>query len=70
MHAPAEAVPPALGTAEPVDAASCRLHTAADTPEYLAYRIAVLGFEFTLLGPPELVPHLRAVEGHAKPQGR
>ncbi|GAA1116432.1 helix-turn-helix transcriptional regulator [Nocardiopsis composta] len=68
----AEATPASLGAVEPVDDASCLLHTAPDTPEYLAYRIAVLGFEFTLLDPPELAPHLRslaertlrAAEGH------
>ncbi|MEU6253232.1 YafY family protein [Streptomyces sp. NPDC047043] len=62
--APAEAVaaqvPAWLGTPEPVDADSCRLRAAVgDSPEWLAVRIALLGFEFTAQEPAELVDHVR-----------
>ncbi|GAA0346257.1 YafY family protein [Streptomyces blastmyceticus] len=65
VHAPAEQVadrvPATLGVVEPVDDHTCRLLTGADSLEYLAYRIAVLGFDFDVLDPPELVPHLRTL---------
>jgi predicted DNA-binding transcriptional regulator YafY len=63
LHAPlewaAEHVPPWQGTLEPVDADSCRLHTYADAPGYLAYRITLLPVDYTLLDPPEVAEHLK-----------
>ncbi|MFF4254321.1 helix-turn-helix transcriptional regulator [Streptomyces sp. NPDC001663] len=62
--APAEAVaarvPAWLGVPEPIDADSCRLRaTVGDSAEWLAVRLALLGFEFTALEPAELVDHVR-----------
>ncbi|MFG2876433.1 helix-turn-helix transcriptional regulator [Streptomyces sp. NPDC048337] len=63
IHAPAQAVadrvPPSLGVVEPIDEHTCRLLTGADSLEYLAYRVAVLGYDFDVLDPPELAAHLR-----------
>ncbi|MGD3111504.1 helix-turn-helix transcriptional regulator [Streptomyces sp. YGL11-2] len=69
IHAPieraAEGVPSSLGTLERIDEHRCRLRTAVDSAEYLAYRIAALRLDYTLLGPPELVPHLRRIAERA-----
>jgi predicted DNA-binding transcriptional regulator YafY len=64
LHAPiewaAENVPPWQGALEAVDDRSCRLHTYADSPGYLAYRITLLPVDYTLLDPPEVAEHLNA----------
>ncbi|MER7348410.1 WYL domain-containing protein [Streptomyces aurantiacus] len=69
VHAPieraAEGVPASLGVLEQLDEHSCRLRTAPDTPEYLAFRIAALRLDYTLVGPPEIVPHLRRIAERA-----
>ncbi|MFE7860325.1 helix-turn-helix transcriptional regulator [Streptomyces sp. NPDC057403] len=62
--APAEAVaakvPAWLGTPEPLDANSCRLRgSSGDAPEWMAVRLALLGFEFTVREPAELVEQAR-----------
>jgi len=63
VHAPAEVVaariPAAVGTVEAVDAQSCVLHTGADSVETLAVYLGLLGVDFTVDGPAELVDHLR-----------
>jgi predicted DNA-binding transcriptional regulator YafY len=56
---PAAKVPPHLGVVEPVDDGSSRVRTAADTLEWLAFRFATAGCEFTVEEPPELVDYLR-----------
>ena len=56
---PAAEVPPHLGVVEPVDAHHSRVRTAADTLEWLAFRFATAGFDFTVVEPPELVGYLR-----------
>lgn len=65
IHAPIDQVidrmPSSLGTVEPVGDAACRLLTGTDSLQYLAYRIAMLPFDYELLDPPELIPYLRAV---------
>ncbi|WP_354641760.1 helix-turn-helix transcriptional regulator [Kitasatospora camelliae] len=69
LHAPAEQVRPRLGGAverlEPVDAGRCRLHTRADSLEWLALRLATLGCEFEVHEPAELADHLRALGDRA-----
>ncbi|MBC6459526.1 helix-turn-helix transcriptional regulator [Actinomadura sp. HBU206391] len=69
LHVPIEAatelVPASHGVLEPVDDRSCRLHTHADSLRYLAYRIALLPMDYTLLGPPELAEHLGAIAERA-----
>ncbi|QHC24580.1 helix-turn-helix transcriptional regulator [Streptomyces sp. GS7] len=69
VHAPieraAEGVPASLGVLERLDEHRCRLRTAVDSPEYLAFRIAALRLDYTLVGPPEIVPHLRRIAERA-----
>ena len=63
VHAPAEQirrqVPAAAGVVEAVDAGTCLLHTGADTLQTLAVYLGMLGADFQVDGPPELVAHLR-----------
>ncbi|WP_411127821.1 helix-turn-helix transcriptional regulator [Streptomyces sp. x-19] len=69
VHAPieraAEGVPASLGVLEQLDEHRCRLRTAVDSPEFLAFRIAALRLDYTLIGPPEIVPHLRRIAERA-----
>ncbi|MFC0556765.1 WYL domain-containing protein [Planotetraspora thailandica] len=67
VHAPAETVAerisPAVGTVEAVDDATCLLHTGADDVATLGVYLGLLGCDFTVDGPPELVAHLRELAG-------
>ena len=74
VHAPAEVVTerinPAVGTVEPVDDHTCILHTGADTLETLGVYLGMLGVDFTVTEPPELLAHLRQLSeryGRATP---
>ena len=63
VHAPAEQVrrriPAAAGVVEAADEGTCLLDTGADTLETLAVYLGVLGADFEVSEPPELVAHLR-----------
>ncbi|WP_163506262.1 helix-turn-helix transcriptional regulator [Fodinicola acaciae] len=63
VHAPAEQVldriNPAVGVVETVDERTCVLDTGADSIETLAVHLSLLGVDFTVTEPPELVAHLR-----------
>ncbi|MFI7701520.1 helix-turn-helix transcriptional regulator [Nonomuraea sp. NPDC049480] len=63
VHAPADVVAdrinPAVGTVERVDERTCVLHTGADTVETLGVYLGLLGADFDVTGPPELLAHLR-----------
>jgi predicted DNA-binding transcriptional regulator YafY len=65
VHAPAEEirrrVPAAAGEVEEVDEGTCLLDTGADTLETLAVYLGMLGADFEVGEPPELVTHLRAL---------
>src|SRR5262249_50789166 len=65
IHAPASAAarrpPPAAGRLKAMDEHSCVLHTGSNSLEELALYVAVKGFDFEVLDPPELVPVLRAL---------
>jgi predicted DNA-binding transcriptional regulator YafY len=50
----------APGDVEPIDEHSCRLSGRADTLEWLASRLLMLGCEFEVHEPPELLTYLRA----------
>ncbi|MFH8406596.1 helix-turn-helix transcriptional regulator [Streptomyces sp. NPDC018019] len=67
VYAPAAEVGARMGRAaaevEPLDAASCRLRTRPDPLEWTAYRLAMLGCEFTVHEPAELVEYLRRLGG-------
>ncbi|WP_055590001.1 helix-turn-helix transcriptional regulator [Peterkaempfera griseoplana] len=62
VHAPAEVVAelvnPAVGVVEPVDGTSCILDTGADSVEALGVHLGLLGHDFDVSGPPELLAHL------------
>jgi predicted DNA-binding transcriptional regulator YafY len=59
LHAPvqmaAERVPPAVGVLEAIDDSSCVLHAGAGSLDGLAMWIALIGFEFEVREPPELI---------------
>jgi predicted DNA-binding transcriptional regulator YafY len=65
IHAPAADVArrssPAAGRLEEVDQHTCVLHTGSDSLDELALYVALKGFDFQVLHPPELVPVLRAL---------
>ncbi|WP_326697619.1 YafY family transcriptional regulator [Streptomyces sp. NBC_01754] len=67
VHAPASAVlervNPAVGVVEPVDQETCVLVTGADTLEGLAVHLGLLGYDFTVTEPAELVAYLRRLAG-------
>ena len=69
LHLPADQVVQRLGTApgdvQPIDEHSCRLHGRADTLEWLASRLLLLGCEFQVHEPPELLAYLRAAGARA-----
>jgi predicted DNA-binding transcriptional regulator YafY len=60
---PAADVPPHLGTVEPIDEHRSRVRAGADTLEWLAFRFATAGCEFTVEEPPELADYLRKLGG-------
>jgi predicted DNA-binding transcriptional regulator YafY len=63
LHAPAETVaeriPPAVGLLQAVDARTCVLDTGADTLDTLAVYLSMLGVDFEVGEPPDLVEHIR-----------
>jgi predicted DNA-binding transcriptional regulator YafY len=63
LHAAAEEitsrVPAYWGTIEPIDARTSEYRTGDDDLRWLAMRIAMLGVDFEVREPPELVEHLR-----------
>ena len=65
IHAPLEAVArrssPAAGRLEAVDQHTCVLHSGSNSLDELAIYIAVKGFDFTVVDPPELIPALRTL---------
>ncbi|MGW4791761.1 helix-turn-helix transcriptional regulator [Nonomuraea sp. NPDC004297] len=65
FHAPLEAVAPrtspGAGRLEAVDGRTCQFSAGADSLDELAVHVAVKGFDFEVLEPPELVPVLREV---------
>jgi predicted DNA-binding transcriptional regulator YafY len=67
VHAPApdiaERVPPTVGVLEPSGEDSCLLTTGSDSLDALAFHLAELGADFTVIEPPELIRHVRALAG-------
>ena len=65
LHASAEEmtsrIPAHWGTIEAIDEHSCEYRTGDDDLAWLALRIAMLGVDFEVHEPPELVDHLRAL---------
>ena len=54
-------VPARWGTIKPIDAQSCEYRTGDDDLGWLALRIAMLGVDFEVHEPPELIEHLRGL---------
>ncbi len=65
VHAPAEVVAErissAVGTVEAVDEHSCILNTGGNSLEVIAVYLGMLGHDFEVSDPPELVEHLRTL---------
>jgi predicted DNA-binding transcriptional regulator YafY len=65
LHAPASElsgrVPEHWGAIEPIDGATCAYRTGDDDLGWLALRIVMLGVDFEVHEPPELVEHLRTL---------
>ena len=65
LHAAAEEitgrVPGYWGAIEPIDAQTCEYRTGDDDLGWLALRIAMLGVDFEVREPPELIEHLRTL---------
>jgi predicted DNA-binding transcriptional regulator YafY len=65
IHAPVEDVAqrssPAAGRLEAIDQRTCILHTGSNSLDELALYIAVKGFDFHVLDPPELIAVLRTL---------
>jgi hypothetical protein len=63
MHAPAatvaDRVTPETGLVEAIDDRTCILHSGSNSLDALAVHVAVVGFDFDVLGPPELVERAR-----------
>ena len=57
----AERTDPTAGRLEKVDADSCLFHAGAASLDTIAVYVALKGFEFTVLDPPELLAHVAAL---------
>jgi predicted DNA-binding transcriptional regulator YafY len=56
----ADRIPPEYGLVEPVDADSCTLMVGGDRLDVMALYVALVGVEFRVHEPPELVEQVRA----------
>ncbi|WP_155375093.1 helix-turn-helix transcriptional regulator [Catellatospora vulcania] len=69
LHAPLAQVAGRIGDSPadlvPIDATSCRLTGHTEPLEWLAWRLLMLGCEFEVHEPPELVAYLREISGRA-----
>jgi predicted DNA-binding transcriptional regulator YafY len=67
VHAPAdvvaEHVPPSVGVLEDASDGGCVLTSGADSLDMLAFHIAAMGMDFTVLDPPELIERVRELAG-------
>jgi predicted DNA-binding transcriptional regulator YafY len=57
----ASRIPAHWGTIQPIDARTCEYRTGDDDLGWLALRVAMLGVDFEVHEPPELVEHLRTL---------
>ncbi len=66
-HAPIEAlasrIPPAAGFLEAIDEHTSMLHTGGPSADIIAVHLALLGVDFEVLEPPELVEEVRRLAG-------
>jgi predicted DNA-binding transcriptional regulator YafY len=61
LHAAADAIGTPWGTVTPIDERRCEYRTGDDDLGWLALRVAMLGVDFEVHEPPELVEQLRAL---------
>lgn len=65
VRAPAEEVADrianTIGTVEPVDASTCILSTGSNSLDELTLYVGLLGFDFQVESPPELIDHVRTL---------
>jgi WYL domain-containing protein len=54
-----ERINPAVGVVTAAGEGTCVLETGADTIDSLAVHLGLLGYDFEVVDPPELVAHLR-----------
>ena len=63
LHAPVDAVakrmPPSAGVLEAIDEHSCMLHTGSHSLEGITIHLSMLGIDFLVHEPPELVDYIR-----------
>jgi predicted DNA-binding transcriptional regulator YafY len=59
----AERVPPAAGTLEAIDERTCVLHMGAGSLDMLGMYLAMIGFDFEVQEPPELIDHIQWLAG-------
>jgi predicted DNA-binding transcriptional regulator YafY len=57
---------PTLATVEPAGPDTCLLVTGNDSLDALTFHLALLGCDFTVLEPPELIEHVRAMVGRLR----
>jgi predicted DNA-binding transcriptional regulator YafY len=57
----AEKIPPTVGALEAIDDHTCLLHTGAMSLDALAVWIALIGFDFDVQDPPELLDRMRLI---------
>jgi predicted DNA-binding transcriptional regulator YafY len=61
IEAVSERLPAAAGTLQAVDEGSCVLHTGATSLDMLAFHLTMIGFEFEVREPPELIARIRCL---------
>jgi predicted DNA-binding transcriptional regulator YafY len=59
VEAASERVPPVAGIFEAIDDQTCMLHTGMNSLDMLSVHLALIGFEFEVREPPELVERIR-----------
>jgi predicted DNA-binding transcriptional regulator YafY len=74
VHAPAaviaQLVPPTVGVLEPAGQDGCLLTAGSDSLDALAFHLAMLGADFTVLEPAELIAQLAALAGRLQAAAR
>ena len=63
LHVPADAIRPYWGTVTPIDDHTCEYRTGDDDLAWLATRIVMLGVDFEVHEPPELLEQLGVIAG-------
>jgi len=70
LHAPLQAmaqrIPPTAGQLKHIDAEHCLLETGAHSLEGIAIHMALLGVDFEVQEPPELIEHLKVIAGRLR----